>query len=232
MLRKEVPSSMLVYAGCRTRTRAASLAVWYSLDASSYFFAGHVMTVSLRKIGSPEEAEAYRAIPQFNVSVLKLAVMSLCTLGFYQLYWSYKQWDAIRRRDKQAISPGWRAFFAPLWAFSLFPKIHELATKHGLPAAWSATGLALGFFVLGATWRLPAPYSLIALFAFLPLLVVQRAVNELNAIAAPEADRNDKYTGKNLVVIVLGALLLVLVILGNLLPDAGEVVENAKAVAV
>ena len=190
------------------------------------------MTTSPGAGAAPSEAEAYPAIPQFGVSLTKLAVMSLATLGIYELYWCYKQWDAIRRREGEKLSPFWRAFFAPLWGFSLFPRIQRLTEKYGIPARWSGTGLALGFLILGAMWRLPDPYWLVSYLSFLPLLVVQRAVNALSAAVAPAADRNDRYSGANVVIIVLGAILFVLVILGAFVPNPDDAVQYTHQVAV
>ena len=49
--------------------------------------------------------------PFFTASVLKLIVMSVCTMGIYQLYWFYKNWKLIKDRTGQKIRPFWRAFF-------------------------------------------------------------------------------------------------------------------------
>jgi lipopolysaccharide export LptBFGC system permease protein LptF len=50
------------------------------------------------------------------------------------------------------------------------------------------------------------------------LVPVQRTVNALNAVVAPDAPRNDAYTGKNLVLIVVGVIFYVLLILGMMAP--------------
>jgi hypothetical protein len=189
------------------------------------------MFSSLRTVATVAETDAHRATPQFAVSLTKLAVMSLCTFGFYELYWCYKQWDAVGRREQEKLSPFWRAFFAPLWAFSLFPNIQQLTAQHGVPATWSGSGLALAFLLLGAASRLPDPLWLVSLFSFLPLLVVQRSVNTLNATVATSAERNDRYSGRNVVVIVIGAILLVLVVWGTLLPNDGGVQPTRQVAA-
>jgi len=46
------------------------------------------------------------------VSKTKLAVMSICTLGMYDLYWFYKNWGLVKDRNNLEIKPFWRAFFA------------------------------------------------------------------------------------------------------------------------
>ena len=175
---------------------------------------------SLRTAAAPGDLAAYRAVPQFAVSLTKLVVMSLCTFGFYELYWAYKHWDAMRRREQEDLSPFWRAFFAPLWAFSLFPRLQRLTSMYGVPATWSGTGLAVAYFLLHIASRLPDPLWLVSLLGFLPVLVAQRSVNALNEAVAPDAPRNDSYSGLNVVAIVLGGLFLLLVIWGSFLPEA------------
>lgn len=181
------------------------------------------MVDSIRAVANVGETDAYRGTPQFAVSLRKLAVMSLCTFGLYELYWCYRQWDALRRREGETLSPFWRAFFAPLWGFSLFPRMQELTARHGVPATWPAGGLALAFLLLSAAWRLPDPWSLVSFGSFLPLLVVQRSVNALNAAVIPTAERNDRYSGWNVVIIVVGAILLAFAVWAAVSPTSGDV---------
>lgn len=176
------------------------------------------MINSVRAVATPEEIEAYRTTPQFGMSVAKLAVLAVCSFGLYEIYWSYKQWDALRRREHESLMPFWRAFFAPLWGFSLFSRVQQLTAAHLVPATWSSTGLGLAYLVIHVSWRLPDPYWLVSMLSFIPLLVVQRSINALNAVAAPEAPRNDRYSAWNIVLIVVGGLFVLLAILGTLLP--------------
>lgn len=173
---------------------------------------------SIKTVAEPGDIAGYRTTPQFAVSVGKFAVMSLCTFGFYELYWAYKHWDAVRRREQESLSPFWRAFFAPLWGFSLLPRLQQLTAVYGVPATWSGSGLALAYFLLHIAYRLPGALWLVSLLSFLPLLVVQRSVNELNRAVAPEAPRNDSYSGLNVVGIVLGGTIILLAIVGTLVP--------------
>ena len=180
------------------------------------------MTNSVRAVATPEEVEAYRTTPQFGVPVVKLAVLAVCSFGLYEIYWSYKQWDALRRRERERLSPFLRAFFAPLWGFSLFSRIQPLSAAHLVPVTWSSTGLGLAYLVIHVSWRLPDPYWLVSMLSFIPLLVVQHSINALNAAAAPEASRNDRYSAWNIVLIVVGGLFVLLAILGTLMPPPAE----------
>jgi hypothetical protein len=56
----------------------------------------------------------------FPVSLMKLTVMSIVTLGLYELYWFYKNWTLIKERGKLEIAPFWRAFFAYFFCYQCF----------------------------------------------------------------------------------------------------------------
>ena len=45
----------------------------------------------------------------FATSQAKLAIMSIATLGIYDIWWFYKNWLAVRARTGRKIRPGWRA---------------------------------------------------------------------------------------------------------------------------
>jgi hypothetical protein len=62
--------------------------------------------------------------------------------------------------------------------------------------------------LLGAAGRLPDPYGLVCLLAFVPLLPVARRVNRLNARLRPLADRNARFSGANIAGAAAGGLIL------------------------
>ena len=170
---------------------------------------------------APKAAVADEPLPAgepvfFPVSLLKLGLLSLATLGLYEVYWFYKNWQCLQRLGKKLNAPI-RAVFYPLTAYWLFKPIEEQARKAGLSLAGG--GLAAVVFLFGALWRLPEPWWLVSLLGFLPLLPVQRVVNDLNRQVAPEAERNTRFTGANIAALIIGGLLLAMVILGSFLPE-------------
>ncbi len=172
------------------------------------------MNIHTSRITTSESAPVY-----FSVSKQKLIVLSLCSLGLYEVYWFYKNWGLVRHRTGQEISPFWRAIFAPLFCYSLFKSVKQSADSHGNPSEISPGWLAFAYIAITITWRLPDPVWLVSLFTFLPLLAVQGVINSINLKNAPTADLNDHYTGKNIVVIVFGGLLLILGVLGTVVPE-------------
>jgi|GEM_PF-212003 len=166
----------------------------------------------------------------FAVSIAKLVVMCLCTLGLYQTYWFFKnfQLEADRAGRGRYAGPIVRAVFSVFLAYSLFTDIKrqgelapgvlgqsELAQGPRLAAGW----LALAWALLSISYRLPDPYWLISSFNFVALLPVQTVVNELNTKLSPGADRNEDFSGWELFACGFGVVLTALTLVGALVPD-------------
>lgn len=117
----------------------------------------------------------------FSVSSFKFVVMFIGTSGLYALYWFYKNWQLIQRENSLDIMPFWRAFFAPLWAFSLFTHISESAEKKQIKTYCAPSVLGALYFVLCAAARLPDPYWLVFYFAIIPLLFVNSLATKINS---------------------------------------------------
>jgi hypothetical protein len=154
------------------------------------------------------------ALPFFEVGVVKFAVMSIVTCGLYDLYWAYQQWTRIKARTSEILSPFWRAAFAHIWGFSLFRQIARDAAHHRVYVGWSSGSLGLSYLLIGALWRLPDPWWLVALLSFLPLIPVVQAIAEVHDTLAPDRDRNTRFRGANIVGLVVGGIFWLLVLAG------------------
>jgi hypothetical protein len=149
---------------------------------------------------SPQPAAAPAFFP---VSIPKLVVMSVCTLGIYSVfYWHYKNWRLLSDRPGYyAIRPFWRAVFSPLFCYELFQAIEETSQEHGVPARFDPGAMAFIYIVLtvqvsllGFDFAPPLISQVGWLLAFIPVALVQRRVNELNGRVAPNADPNRRFT--------------------------------------
>ena len=150
----------------------------------------------------------------FPVSLLKLALMSLVTLGLYEIYWFYKNWKCVQQNDGDKVNAPIRAFFYPLVSYSLFKRIRDHADKAQVETGLQAGLLAITIFVLAALWRLPDPWWVVSMLGFLPLLPVQSTVNELNRKLVPQAPTNSHFSGWNIAGLVVGGILLVMALIG------------------
>jgi hypothetical protein len=154
----------------------------------------------------------------FPVSPLKLIVMSTVTFGIYELFWFYKNWKLIKQRTDSDIMPFWRAFFGVLFCYSCFKEIKEVATSRGVSFPASPGWLAVLWIGLALSWRLPDPYSLVDLLTPLALVPIQKTVNDLNTIVAPDHNPNRRFSAWNIAMTVIGGIIVVLAIIGTLLP--------------
>ena len=155
----------------------------------------------------------------FAVSPLKLIVMSVCTLGLYEVYWFYKNWRLIKEREKLAIRPFWRALFAVFFCHSCFRNIQTTAQSLSLKRSIAVGPLAAGWIILTVLWRLPDPYWLVTYFAVLFLVPVQTLVNDVNEAVVPGYKENRRFTAWNIATVVFGGILFVLVLIGTFVPS-------------
>jgi hypothetical protein len=154
----------------------------------------------------------------FPVSVGKLVVMSVCTAGFYNLFWFYCNWRLEEERDRFGdISPFWRTVFSVLFCHSMFERIRNAAERGRLARSHSAGAATLAYILLTAVApRLPGAWWMLCLASFAPLAVAQRTALAVNARERPDAPRNDRLTALNWLGIVVGGGLVTLAVLGTL----------------
>lgn len=156
----------------------------------------------------------------FTPSTMKLVLMSIATLGFYQLYWFYKNWMLIKKRSNQNLLPFWRTFFSPLWAFSCFKHIKLAAEETSIPAPPSIGLLALVYFVLNAMSQLPDPYWLISILSFFaPIVPVNTVALAINQKIGAKNYENSTFSTWNWLGLAGGGLVVVFVIIGVFLPE-------------
>ncbi|MGN8224630.1 hypothetical protein [Gracilimonas sp. BCB1] len=155
----------------------------------------------------------------FSVSNFKLVLMSICTFGIYELYWFYKNWELIKKRWAQNIMPFWRAFFAPIWAYSCFEEIKNSAIQNRLSYSLPTVFLAIGYFIIQALWRLPDPYWLLSFLSFVFIIPANNVALRVNEGVNPSFENNSSFSGTNITAIVIGGLLFVLGLLETLMPS-------------
>ena len=157
----------------------------------------------------------------------RLWLFCVLTWGIYELYWFYKNWQAVKRSQLPHIWPVPRSIFAIFFCYDLFKRVYESAKSNGYAESFSAQWLATGYIVMlivQAIWNkmeyLGALDILIAAFVLsvtpLPLLSVQRAINFNNAKIGAHTQFDKKFTGGEVAIIVIGILFMLLAIWGFL----------------
>jgi hypothetical protein len=164
--------------------------------------------------------------PFFAVTLFKYVLMFVCTLGLYQIYWFYRNWQLVKEREGFAglrISPIPRAIFSIFFCYQLFAKVRDYEHPALKPRRRLLAGpLAAGWIILSVLWRLPDPYWWPSTLSFLFVLPVQVRVNQINAEVAPGHDRNARLSWRNWIAVGLGGVLILLVLIGILIPPKTE----------
>jgi hypothetical protein len=92
---------------------------------------------------SPENShQPIRAIEFFAISTARLVFLSFLTLGFYIIYWFYRNWVAVKTVEKRNIWPFWRAVFSIFFVYSLFKRIDQSIKSHSPKKNFSYSFLA------------------------------------------------------------------------------------------
>lgn len=150
---------------------------------------------------------------------IKLMVMSSVTLGFYQVYWFYRNWKSLRYRDGDNMMPFWRAFFASIWAYSCFRRMKEATESRRNIAAVSAGAIAITYFLLNLSARLPGNWWVLTFFSFVPLLPFNSLARNYNQLNGQRSSDCDSFGALNWLGIVIGGVLLLLIVVGLMMPS-------------
>jgi hypothetical protein len=149
----------------------------------------------------------------YSISTKKLATLWVCSFGLYSLVWAYNNWQAIKNKGEN-ISPGWRAIFSIFFYGSLFARILKYSKEKGYTETFSPAMLYCAMLVLFIVARISQYTSLVALFAFLPIIPVQKAIRFYNKSIDPNFQEPNKFWPGEIAVVVIGGILLALSIIG------------------
>src|SRR4030095_3408693 len=158
----------------------------------------------------------------YRVGTAKLAALSLCTLGFYGIYWFYRQWQAEGEEHDESYSAPFRAIFSAFTAYSLFSRIHAALSLDGDHPRFSPGLYAVSYFLLAIAWRLPDPYGLLGLLWFIPIVRIQQAINSNVRKHDPTASLNETWEGWSFFLACVGGTFMLIAVVGTLFPELGE----------
>ena len=159
------------------------------------------------------------AAAYYSPPTLKLAALSLVTLGLYPLYWFWQNWRAIKRETGGTQWPWARALFAPLWSFLCFSDLRDIAVSRRRELAFAPGLLAAVYFLLNLGGRLPGGMGLVSLLTFVPLLPINSLLRRYHREEGVDMQRMDRFGVWHILLLLFGAGFLLLVLFGLSLPD-------------
>jgi hypothetical protein len=174
------------------------------------------------------------SLPEFYVvSKRKFLILFIATLGAYQLYWCYRNWQLQKLATALDIWPAVRAFFLIFFYHSLFRRIDHRLRQNDRKFYWSPNAYATGVVALTLisnvldrlTINFADDMSLQLLsMAMVPVLAMthlpaQQAINQCCNDA--DGNSNNALTPINYVWTGLGMIVWALTIVGTLSPASG-----------
>lgn len=151
----------------------------------------------------------------YAVSSTRMVVMTITTFGLYHLVWFYRNWDQVKAKERVKISPFWRAFFSPLFYSDLANRVLKTAKASGYEYEYSYVWLAIAYFALLITYKLPDPGWLLGLLAFWPLLPVVKAIAFTAKKHGVKQKEIEKFSTGEVIVAIAGGIFLLLALIGT-----------------
>ena len=155
----------------------------------------------------------------FPVGIPKLIFLWITTLGFYAVYWMYKNWQLVQDREAPNIMPFWRGIFGVIWLFPLARLIHERAQSDRISPGFQPNVVGGLFLLFNLLSRLPDPLWMLSIFSFLPIIAVQKCVNTINEELPVAPPPNNRLAGWNWAALLFGGLFYLLILLGLMVPE-------------
>jgi len=137
----------------------------------------------------------------FYIPLSRLVFMGILTLGIFDAYWIYKNWNYINKRDNLGIQPFWRGFFCIFYCHSLFKYIKDDSEANTIKKAhFSTSGLATGWVIINILGNLVSRMNdvevrniglIISFPSFLFFIPVQNYINSANEAIEPRPKYNE-----------------------------------------
>ncbi len=154
------------------------------------------------------------------LSTTKFILLSLATLGIYQIWWLYKSWKFFKEREDLDIMPAARAIFGIFYMFQLMEKIQENAKSVGYTSSFSSGLILAGIIASNVISRLPDPFWMISFATCFLFIPPYKAFNYFKENADDiNATEQSGFNWKQIILLVLGVIMWLLILAGMFLDD-------------
>jgi len=155
-----------------------------------------------------------------KISVNKFIILSVVTLGLYELWWIYKSWRFFKEKEKSGIMPAVRTVFSIIFLIPLFNKILKLAKNNDYNHSYVSVLLFVGFLIANLLSLLPTPFFLTAIISFLFLIPPFKALNfAIDYCEGFTVNIQNSFSRRQIFLLAIGVILWILVIVGIIPKD-------------
>jgi hypothetical protein len=198
-----------------------------------FSYAGlYLLTIILWLLESRNKKEPANAL-FYPVSIYKLIVMCLLTIGIYPIYWFYKNFSFIKELKKDSSIPIARGIFNAFWYYTLWKELKQNSEKHlkhpYLPSKLIAIIFSVLFFIAYLVSN-EGSLTFVSILAT-PLLLIPLAnyIIFVNGENSPALETNSKWSLRHYLLALISLPSIVFIIGSDLsfFPD-GKVVKGNK----
>jgi hypothetical protein len=154
---------------------------------------------------------------EYVISLNKFILLSVLTIGIYELWWMYKIWRYYKQKENLDIMPAARAIFSIFFLYGLMNKILGYAEEKGYSKTYNPTTLFIGFIVANLASRLPDPFWLVSLATVFCFIGPVNAFNY--SVTGKYEVENKPFSGRQIGLMIVGAIFWVLVFYGMTIPE-------------
>ena len=157
--------------------------------------------------------------------VWHFVLLSIATLGIYEIYWFYRNWKQLKIHKNLNISPGWRTvgLFVPIYgivlAYRQLRDIRDFSRKACIVKTYSPGWILFSWLIFTALWELPDPFWFLSFMSVWPLTVVQCILNSYWAKEQQGYLEKTKFSGGQIALLVIGGIILILVVISTFIPE-------------
>ncbi|QXI27660.1 hypothetical protein [Pseudomonas vanderleydeniana] len=162
----------------------------------------------------------------YVVSKAKFFVLFICSLGLYQIYWSYKNWSQYKASTQSDIWPVARGIFAIFFVHALYRNVEQSIQASGRGYRWDASLWATLFVIVAVLSNVLETLvrkniggsllvALSTFWVFAQVFITWQGQQAINfASGDPEGAGNAHFSPANYLVIVLGGIVWVFALIG------------------
>lgn len=161
----------------------------------------------------------------------RLFVLGVCSFSLYAVYWSYKNWEDIKRADSSDIKPFWRTvgtvipFLGLVIMYKQFKSLYRIAESSGIQPRHSFVLISVSYVTLmlishlilvwaivsgipelGEELELDLANFFIGILTLLPLLSVQETINRTWQTSAPLPVQRQSLSEAETIWVLVGAI--------------------------
>lgn len=149
------------------------------------------------------------------LSLNQFIILCICTLGLYELWWTYKAWKHFELKENLDINSIGRTIFLIFFQYELYQKIKRYSQEVNYQIDFQSGYLVFGLIVSNLLGKLPEPFWLISIVSFIFLIPPFKAFNfyKLNS-SDIKAEIQERFNSKQIALIIVGSIFWALIFLG------------------